>query len=205
MDGSSAYTSTDALSSGNSGQPATAPSNFVSPLELRNREIKRQVLMELIELVSSGSGSKSSIPDHLYANFFQMIFKNLFRPVPPPLNPTGDAFDPTEDEPVLEPSWSHLQLIYELLIRFLESPDLNGTLAKKFIDSSFILKLLSLFDVEDPRERDLLKTTLHRVYAKFLQLRSFIRKSIHNIFYEFVADPTEYRHNISEMLEILGR
>ena len=33
----------------------------------------------------------------------------------------------------------------------------------------------------------------------------FIRKSIHNVFYEFVADPTEYRHNISEMLEILGR
>ena len=82
---------------------------------------------------------------------------------------------------------------------------MNGTLARKYIDPPFVLQLLALFDVEDPRERDLLKTTLHRVYAKFLQLRSFIRKSIHNVFYEFVADPTEYRHNISEMLEILGR
>lgn len=134
-----------------------------------------------------------------------MIFRNLFRPVPPPLNPTGDAFDPSEDEPVLEPSWPHLQLIYELLIRFLESPDFNGPLARKFVDPTFVIQLLALFDVEDPRERDLLKTTLHRIYAKFLQLRSFIRKSIHNVFYEFVADPTEYRHNISEMLEILGR
>lgn len=129
----------------------------------------------------------------------------MFRPIPPALNPTGEAFDPTEDEPVLEPSWPHLQLIYELFIRFLESPDLNGPLARKFIDPNFVLQLLALFDVEDPRERDLLKTTLHRIYAKFLYLRSFIRKSIHNVFYEFICEPMEYRHNISEMLEILGR
>lgn len=82
---------------------------------------------------------------------------------------------------------------------------MNSVIARKFIDPMFVLQLLSLFDVEDPRERDLLKTTLHRIYAKFLQLRSFIRKSIHNVFYEFVADPTDYRHNITEMLEILGR
>lgn len=106
---------------------------------------------------------------------------------------------------MLEPSWPHLQLIYELLIRFLESPDFNSSLARKFVDPLFIVKLLSLFDVEDPRERDLLKTTLHRIYAKFLPLRALIRKSIHNIFYEFVEDSTVYRHNISEMLEILGR
>ena len=59
--------------------------------------------------------------------------------------------------------------------------------------------------MEDPRERDFLKTTLHRIYAKFLQLRAFIRKAMHNVFYEFVLDPLTYRHNISEMLEILGR
>lgn len=106
---------------------------------------------------------------------------------------------------MLEPGWSHLQLVYELFIRFLESPELNANLARRFIDQSFVVQLLGLFDSEDPRERDFLKTALHRVYAKFLQLRAFIRKSIHNVFYEFVADPTECRHNIAEMLEILGR
>lgn len=82
---------------------------------------------------------------------------------------------------------------------------MNAALARRFIDQNFCLQLLSLFDVEDPRERDLLKTTLHRIYAKFLQLRAFIRKAMHNVFYEFVLDPLTYRHNISEMLEILGR
>lgn len=44
------------------------------------------------------------------------------------------------------------------------------------------VQLLELFDSEDPRERDYLKTVLHRIYGKFLGLRAFIRKQINNIF-----------------------
>jgi hypothetical protein len=44
-------------------------------------------------------------------------------------------------------------------------------------------QLLELFDSEDPRERDFLKTTLHRIYGKFLVLRAYIRKQINNVFY----------------------
>lgn len=47
-------------------------------------------------------------------------------------------------------------------------------------------QLLDLFDSEDPRERDFLKTTLHRIYGKFLGLRAYIRKQINNIFYRSV-------------------
>jgi serine/threonine-protein phosphatase 2A regulatory subunit B' len=47
----------------------------------------------------------------------------------------------------------------------------------------FPFQLLELFDSEDPRERDFLKTTLHRIYGKFLGLRAYIRKQINNIFY----------------------
>lgn len=46
--------------------------------------------------------------------------------------------------------------------------------------------MLELFDSEDPRERDFLKTTLHRIYGKFLGLRAHIRKQISNIFYRWV-------------------
>jgi hypothetical protein len=49
--------------------------------------------------------------------------------------------------------------------------------------SSIFFQLLELFDSEDPRERDFLKTTLHRIYGKFLGLRAYIRKQINNIFY----------------------
>lgn len=48
------------------------------------------------------------------------------------------------------------------------------------------VQLLELFDSEDPRERDYLKTVLHRIYGKFLGLRAFIRKQINNIFLRWV-------------------
>lgn len=128
----------------------------------------------------------------------------MFRTFPPQLNPTGDAFDPEEDEPVLEAAWPHLQLVYEFLLRFIESPDFNTNTAKKFIDQRFVSQLLELFDSEDPRERDFLKTTLHRIYGKFLNLRAFIRRSINNAFFLFIYE--DERHSgIAEMLEILGR
>jgi len=66
------------------------------------------------------------------------------------------------------------------------------------------VQLLELFDSEDPRERDFLKTTLHRIYGKFLGLRSFIRRSINNVFFQFVYE-TEHFNGIAELLEILGR
>ncbi|CBY37991.1 unnamed protein product, partial [Oikopleura dioica] len=54
-----------------------------------------------------------------------------------------------------------------------------------------------------PRERDLLKTTLHRIYGKFLNLRAFIRKHINHIFYRFCYE-TEHHNGVAELLEILG-
>jgi serine/threonine-protein phosphatase 2A regulatory subunit B' len=66
-----------------------------------------------------------------------------------------------------------------------------------------VQQLLELFDSEDPRERDFLKTTLHRIYGKFLGLRAFIRKQINNIFYKFVYE-TERHNGVAELLEILG-
>uniref|UniRef100_A0A9J8CG77 Serine/threonine protein phosphatase 2A regulatory subunit n=1 Tax=Cyprinus carpio carpio TaxID=630221 RepID=A0A9J8CG77_CYPCA len=68
---------------------------------------------------------------------------------------------------------------------------------------SFVTGLLELFDSEDPRERDCLKTVLHRIYGKFLGLRAFIRKQINNIFLCFVYE-TEHFSGVAELLEILG-
>ncbi len=63
---------------------------------------------------------------------------------------------------------------------------------------------MELFDSEDPRERDFLKTVLHRIYGKFLGLRAFIRKQINNIFLRFIYE-TEHFNGVGELLEILGR
>lgn len=119
------------------------------------------------------------------------------------MNPEGDEYDPEEDEDSLEPSWPHLCLVYDMFIKFLELPQFNSNLARKYIDLSFVTRLMALFDLEDPRERDIVKTALHRIYGKFLNLRPFIRKMMRSIFCELVYE--NVRHKIAEMLEILGR
>jgi serine/threonine-protein phosphatase 2A regulatory subunit B' len=168
--------------------------------DIRGKEIKRITLQELIEFISS---NRFTYTEEMYEHVVEMFKTNLFRPIPPPVNPIGDVYDPDEDEPINEVAWPHMQVVYEFFLRFLESPDFNHTLAKQYIDHDFVLKLLELFDSEDPRERDCLKTTLHRIYGKFLSLRSFIRRSMNNIFLQFTYE-TERFNGIAELLEILG-
>lgn len=57
------------------------------------------------------------------------------------MNPSGEVYDPEEDEPVLELAWPHLQIIYELFLRFIESQEFNTNVAKKAIDQQFILSV----------------------------------------------------------------
>ncbi|KAK3325280.1 phosphatase 2A regulatory B subunit-domain-containing protein [Apodospora peruviana] len=168
--------------------------------DMKSKEIKRLALHELLDYVAN---NRQVITEAMYPRVVEMFAKNLFRPIPPPMNPQGEAFDPEEDEPVLEVAWPHIQVVYEFFLRFIESQDFNTNIAKAYIDHNFVLQLLELFDSEDPRERDFLKTTLHRIYGKFLNLRSFIRRSINNVFFQFTYE-TERFNGIAELLEILG-
>ncbi|KAG5682375.1 hypothetical protein PVAND_011731 [Polypedilum vanderplanki] len=175
--------------------------DFTEPLDdLKWKEVKRSALQEMVEYINNNNGI---LTEAIYPEMIQMFAINLFRTLPPSNNPSGAEFDPEEDEPTLESSWPHLQIVYELFLRFLESPDFQPNIAKRHIDSQFVLRLLDLFDSEDPRERDFLKTVLHRIYGKFLGLRAFVRKQINNVFYRFIYE-TEHHNGIAELLEILG-
>ncbi|XP_075254059.1 serine/threonine-protein phosphatase 2A 56 kDa regulatory subunit gamma isoform-like [Convolutriloba macropyga] len=173
----------------------------VDPLsDLKSKEIKRAVLNELVEYVAH---NRDVITEAIYPEAIHMFAVNMFRSLPPASSPTGAEFDPEEDEPALEAAWPHLQIVHEFFLRFLESPDFQPNIAKRFIDQKFVLQLIELFDSEDPRERDFLKTTLHRIYGKFLGLRAYIRKQINNVFYRFIYE-TEKHNGVAELLEILG-
>ncbi|TSL34639.1 Serine/threonine-protein phosphatase 2A 56 kDa regulatory subunit beta isoform [Bagarius yarrelli] len=165
--------------------------------DLKGKEIKRAALNELVETVAT---SRGILIEPLYPEAIKMISVNIFRTLPPSENP---EFDPEEDEPTLEASWPHLQLVYEFFLRFLESLDFQPSMAKRYVDQKFVLQLLELFDSEDPREREYLKTILHRVYGKLLGLRAYIRKQINNIFLRFIYE-TEHFNGVAELLEILG-
>ncbi|KAL0297068.1 UNVERIFIED_CONTAM: Serine/threonine protein phosphatase 2A regulatory subunit B' eta isoform [Sesamum radiatum] len=130
--------------------------DFTDPSKnVKEKEIKRQTLLELVEYVTSASGK-----------FTETV----------------------------------MQEVVKMIHYFTET---DAKIAKRYIDHSFVLKLLDLFDSEDPREREYLKTILHRIYGKFMVHRPFIRKAINNIFYRFVFE-TERHNGIAEFLEVLG-
>lgn len=169
---------------------------------MREKEIKRQSLVELVDFVQSGSGK---ITETNQEGMIKMISKNIFRCLAPASheNTGSQNMDPEEEEPYMDPAWPHLQLVYELLLRYVVSSDTDTKVAKRCIDHLFVLQLLDLFDSEDPREREYLRTILHRIYGKFMVHRPFIRKEINNIFYRFIYE-TERHSGIGELLEILG-
>ncbi|PKA56611.1 Serine/threonine protein phosphatase 2A 59 kDa regulatory subunit B' gamma isoform [Apostasia shenzhenica] len=170
----------------------------------REKEIKRQTLLELMDYVSTATAKFS---EAALQEATKMVAANIFRTFSSSAGSEGtkigEGFDAEEEEPAMEPAWPHLQIVYEFFLRFISSSETDAKLAKRYVDHSFILRLLDLFDSEDPREREYLKTILHRVYGKFMVHRPFIRKAINNIFYQFIFE-TEKHNGIAELLEILG-
>lgn len=164
------------------------------------KELKRKQLIELLDFINQ---NQSVFSEQNMPLIMEFVSINLFRGLPANPTPPHIIYDPEEDEPMNEPSWPHLQFVMEFFLRFIVSSDVDPKVARKYVDQAFIVKLLALFDSEDVRERDFLKTILHRMYGKFMPHRPFIRKAINNTFYHF-AHNTERHNGIAELLEILG-
>ncbi|XP_044489233.1 serine/threonine protein phosphatase 2A 57 kDa regulatory subunit B' theta isoform-like [Mangifera indica] len=177
--------------------------DFTDPTKsLKEKDIKRQTLLELVDYITSANGK---FTETVVQEVIKMVSINLFRSLAPQPreNKVLETFDLEEEEPLMDPAWPHLQIVYEFLLRFVASPETDAKLVKRYIDHSFVLKLLDLFDSDDPREREYLKTILHRIYGKFMVYRPFIRKAINNIFFHFIFE-TEKHNGIAELLEVLG-
>ncbi|KAL1566019.1 serine/threonine protein phosphatase 2A 57 kDa regulatory subunit B' beta isoform-like [Salvia divinorum] len=177
--------------------------DFTDTLKMaKEKDIKQQTLIELMEFIQSVSGK---ITEANQGELVKMISANIFRELSPASHEStcSENVESEEENPFFDPSWPHLHLVYELLLRYVVSPDTDTKTAKRYIDHFFVMKLLDLFDSDDQRERECVKTALHRIYGKFMVHRPFIRKAINNIFYRFVYE-TGRQNGIAELLEILG-
>ncbi|KAA0167672.1 hypothetical protein FNF28_02740 [Cafeteria roenbergensis] len=175
-------------------------SSVPSATTLVARDTKRQTLLELVDVCDT---SRTAFNDYrVLDDTFAMLRANLIRALPKPVAPTpGDPDE--EEEPFMDPQWPHLAVAYELLLHLVSLDWIELPLKKKVIDPSFVRGLLQLFDSEDMRERDYLKTITHRIYSKLTQRRALIRRVICNIFFEFVYETQEH-NGVAEMLEILA-
>lgn len=83
--------------------------DFSDPLKhAREKEMKRQTLLELVDYANTGSGK---FTEAVSEDIIFMLSANLFRSLPPLRSKEGgESFDGEEEEPSLDPAWSHLQV-----------------------------------------------------------------------------------------------
>jgi len=174
--------------------------DFYSESMQKDKELKRQTLLEIVEYVNN---TRNCFHESVMQDVVNMVASNIFRALPAKDRSIHSLSDPEDEEPLLERAWPHLQIVYEFFLRFVVSNDVDPKIAKRYLDQNFVLKLMELFDSDDPRERDYLKTILHRIYGKFMALRSFIRRAIQHTFFKVIYE-CEIHNGVGELLEILG-
>ncbi|KAK3193277.1 hypothetical protein Dsin_024587 [Dipteronia sinensis] len=175
---------------------------FTDPSESPSEQDLKRV--KLNQLLSFTKSLKKALDDRILSRMMSMLSANLFRPLPPPSNTSVISDLPDELEELFfspGPLWPHLQIVYDILQRLVIN--LDPKILREYIDHRFLLKLVSLFQSEDPRERDSLKNVYHRIYARFTFYRSSMRKSMNDVFLHYVFE-TEKHCGIGELLEIWG-
>ena len=140
-----------------------------SGADLKKKEMKRIYLNECIEFLKD---RKEIFIEPIYALIFALFGHNVFRTLPSKFR----NYDPELDDYIRDPSWPHLELVYIFFIRVLEAPDFQACKAKKFLNCSFMAKVIDSFASNDANEREYLKKTLHRLYKKFIKHESVYEK-----------------------------
>ena len=137
-------------------------------------------------------------------NVMQMIEKNIFRPLPN-VKKSNLAFSETgiEQEEEVDPSWPHLQGIYEFFLQLIINEAADVKSLKVYVTPQFVQEFLELFDSEEGVERDYLKNILHKLYAKLVPRRKMIRKAINECFFALIHENHKF-NGAAELLDILA-
>ncbi|XP_019229096.1 PREDICTED: serine/threonine protein phosphatase 2A 57 kDa regulatory subunit B' beta isoform-like [Nicotiana attenuata] len=169
----------------------------VSPSQ---QDLKRLKLIQLLSIIKT---LIKPLDDQVLSPLFKMLSTNLFRPLPPPIYSVASIL-PDDDDLVSNPtpSWPHLQIVYDIFLRIVSRTSVESL--RIYIDHSFLLNLLTLFQSEDQRERDSLKNVFHRIYSKLTFYRTFMRKEMNDVFLHYVFETDQRHPGIGELLEIWG-
>eukprot|EP00344_Euplotes_crassus_P002205 CAMPEP_0197009938 /NCGR_PEP_ID=MMETSP1380-20130617/52085_1 /TAXON_ID=5936 /ORGANISM="Euplotes crassus, Strain CT5" /LENGTH=449 /DNA_ID=CAMNT_0042431515 /DNA_START=102 /DNA_END=1448 /DNA_ORIENTATION=- len=134
----------------------------------------------------------------------EMVEKNFFRPLPN-IKKSNLAFSETgiEQEEEVDPSWPHVQGIYEFFLQLIINEAADVKSLKVYVTPQFVQGFLQLFDTEEGVERDYLKNILHKLYAKLVPRRKMIRKAINECFFTLIHETHKF-NGAAELLDILA-
>lgn len=172
-------------------------------VKINEKTERVKYLAELSDILSNQMQVINLVIPNLKA-VIEMIQKNIFRPLPVVRKgPIPGEMGMEEEEIPVDPSWPHLQPVYEFFLQLIVNDAADVRSLKAFIMPKFIQEFLELFDSEEPKEREYLKNILHRLYAKLVPRRKMIRKAITDTFYTLIHE--NFRFNgAPELLDILA-
>lgn len=167
----------------------------------KNERLK--ALQELQEMIANPQTMTNVVMPNL-EHVINMIKRNIFRPLPVVKKQGLAGETPVEEEEVIiDPSWPHLQPVYEFFLQLIINESVDMKSLRSYISHKFIQEFLELFDSEEPKEREYLKNILHRLYAKLVPRRKMIRKAITDTFNALIHE--NYKFNgTSELQDILA-
>lgn len=110
------------------------PDDTYVPYDNQERNEKEKCLEDILRFFSSGGNAGNHKPlfkEECYVAMMRMVSANILRC--PPLKKMN-VMDITEeeDEPNFEHQWPHLVLVYGVFQKFVESPDFQPAVAKKY-------------------------------------------------------------------------
>eukprot|EP01083_Nonionella_stella_P013938 39212_1 len=146
--------------------------NTVDGRETNRIENKKDLLLEVLQCMSGNKWNNIE----LLQQCIETIWRNLFRSLPSPEMIKTDANDDEMD--FRDPSWDHLQLIYELTFHVVTNTHIDKKTMKKHLQGAFLENLIHLFSSADDREPQYVKIIVHAIYGRFMALRKAIRKHL---------------------------
>ena len=175
--------------------------DFSSPTaDAQKKATKTRYLTEILEHIRT-SKYFQLLDQQTFNELFKMITSNIFRTLPPvpPLSTVPMIGDDIKDT-LQESTWPHLEIIYNIFLEFLGSPQMVVAQHIKRFDNTFLTNFFALFNSTDARERESMKMVLHRLYMKFNQLRPKMRQIMQTIFFTFLYDRQNF-NGINELLD----
>ena len=110
-----------------------------NPDQIEFRDKKREVLIELIDVLDDQDATHTLLTEEILEASMQMIGRNVYRTFTNKSAKKTQQVDPDEDEPHLEEAWPHLQLVYELFLKFMMSPQIPSKVMSAHISKTFIV------------------------------------------------------------------
>lgn len=103
------------------------------------KEHKKEAMIDLIDILEDvGNAQAYLFNDAILKEAIKLVELNIFRTFTNKSNKKTSSVDPDEDEPHLEEAWPHLQLVYELLLKFVMTTLIPTQTIAGSISNSFI-------------------------------------------------------------------